>query len=225
MRRPASVDALTEFGRTRLSRSFFMRDFLFSDIAAINGFSNIPDDPDLAIEVGTQLCQQLLEPLQDVFGRIAIRSAYRSAEVNGFGNARGLNCASNAANAGGHIWDARRANGGIGATACIVVPSFWDAFQQPGDWQKLAWWIHDHLPYSAMSFHPVYWAFNLTWSDRPERTIHSYPPPTGILTKPGVANHSGDHEAEWRAVIETIAAQRLQPSPTGTAACPPVFAS
>ena len=31
MRRPSSVDALAEFGRARLSRSFFMRDFLYVD--------------------------------------------------------------------------------------------------------------------------------------------------------------------------------------------------
>ena len=78
MRKPASVDALNNLGRVRLSRSFFMRDFLFSEIAAIHGIANIPDDPDLAIAAGTQLCEHLLEPLQDAFGRIAIRGAYRS---------------------------------------------------------------------------------------------------------------------------------------------------
>ena len=218
MRKPQSVDALVKFGRIRLSRSFFMRDFLFSDIAAVKGFSNIPDDPAVAVEAGTQLCEQLLEPLQNVFGRIAVRSAYRSAEVNGFGAINKLNCASNAANAGGHIWDMRRADGGIGATACIVVPSFWDAFHARGDWRKLAWWIHDHLPYSSMSFHPEYWAFNLTWSDTPERTIFSYPAPGGYLTRPGMANHVGSHEADWRGVIETIAANKLLSPWTGISA-------
>ena len=86
MKPPNSVESLSEFGRTRLSKSFFMRDFLFSDIAAVHRFLNAPDDPDLAITAGTKLCTELLEPLQDVFGRIAIRSAYRSPEVNGFGN-------------------------------------------------------------------------------------------------------------------------------------------
>lgn len=77
MKKPASVNALTDFGRVRLSKSFFMRDFLFSDIATIHGMANVPDNPDLAIAAGKQLCEQLLEPLQDTFGRIAIRSAYR----------------------------------------------------------------------------------------------------------------------------------------------------
>ena len=121
MRKPKSVQGLTDLGRVRLSKSFFMRDFLFSDIAAIHGLSNVPDDPDLAIATGTRLCEDLLEPLQVVFGRIAIRSAYRSAEVNGLGNAMmltgkgGYNCASNADNAGGHIWDLK---GGRGQDRC-----------------------------------------------------------------------------------------------------------
>ncbi|EHJ58682.1 hypothetical protein [Novosphingobium pentaromativorans] len=70
----------------RLSKSFFMRDFLFSDIAAVHGLNNLPDDPDLAIAAGTKLCEELLEPLQERFGRIAVRSAFRSCEVNGLGN-------------------------------------------------------------------------------------------------------------------------------------------
>jgi hypothetical protein len=85
MRKPRSVQALTEFGRTRLSKSFFMRDFLYSDIATIHGLDNLPDDPDLAIASGTRLCEDLLEPLQDAFGRLAVRSSYRSAEINDLG--------------------------------------------------------------------------------------------------------------------------------------------
>lgn len=208
MRRPASVASLTEFGRVRLSKSFFMRDFLYSDIAAIHGLPNVPDDPDLAIAAGRRLCEELLEPIQDTFGRIAIRSAFRSREVNGFGNAQqkagkgGYNCANNEANRAGHIWDMRDAEGRIGATACIVVPSVWDRFQAAGDWRKLAWWVHDHLPYSDMEFFPRYWAFNIQWRETPGRRIYSFVEPKGLLTKPGMPNFEGNHEAEWRALFE-----------------------
>ena len=51
MRSPQSVDALENLGRVRLSPSFFMRDFLYSEIANFYGVQNIPEDPDLAIEV------------------------------------------------------------------------------------------------------------------------------------------------------------------------------
>jgi hypothetical protein len=124
MRRPHSVRALEELGRVRLSPSFFMRDFLHSEIASFYGVPNIPDDPDLAIAAGSKLCSELLEPLRARFGRISIRSAYRAAEVNRLGNARGLNCASNEANFAHHIWDRRDKEGRMGATACIVVHAF-----------------------------------------------------------------------------------------------------
>ncbi len=207
MRKPQSVQSLADFGRTRLSKTFFMRDFLFSEIAALHGFANIPDDPDLAIAAGTRLCEELLEPIQDAFGRIAVRSAYRSPEVNGFGSEQmlagkaGYNCASNEKNRAGHIWDLRDADGCMGATACIVVPSFWDRFQNPGDWRKLAWWIHDTLPYSDLEFYPRYFAFNISWHERPSRRISSFVEPKGVLTKPGMDNHAGDHREEWAALF------------------------
>lgn len=208
MRKPGSVSTLTDFGRVRLSKSFFMRDFLFSEIAAIHGFDNVPDDPALAIKAGTRLCADLLEPLQDTFGRIAIRSAFRSRQTNGFGAEQqssgkaGYNCASNVSNFAGHIWDAEDTRGAIGATACVVVPSFWDAYHAPGDWAKLAWWVHDHLPYSRLYFFPKYWAFNITWSDQPEQQITSYPKPTGILTRAEWENNTGSHEPEWRGIVD-----------------------
>ena len=206
MRKPETVKALDEFGRVRLSKHFFMRDFLFSDIASIHGLNNVPNDPDLAIEVGTRLCNELLEPLEERFGRIVIRSAYRSREVNGFGNdmqrakKSGYTCASNEANRAGHIWDWPDSNGNIGGTACIVIPAFWDCFQNEGDWRKLAWWIHDHLPYSAMYFFPKLWAFNLTWNEEREIRIDSYAKPGGCLTKQGLANNHIGHAAEWAGI-------------------------
>lgn len=207
MRKPQSVQTLNDFGRTRLSKTFFMRDFLYSDIAAIHGFANLPDDPDLAIAAGTKLCEEILEPLQDAFGRLAVRSSYRSQEVNGYGSEAmragkaGYNCATNPKNYAGHIWDMRDADGCMGATACIIVPSFFDRFQGEGDWQKLAWWIHDHLPYSSQFYFPKFWAFNITWHERPERRIDSFVAPKGCLTKPGMANHAGDHSAEWHGIV------------------------
>lgn len=195
MRKPGTMKALEELGRARLSPNFFMRDFLYSEIANFYGIPNIPDDPDLAIKAGERLCQELLEPLQETFGRIAVRSAYRSPAVNKFGNDNKLNCASNEKNYAGHIWDRLDAEGCMGATACIVVP--WFADRAGADWRSLAWWIHDHLPYSSMVFYPKVFAFNLTWHERPRRTISgAFPPHQGYLTRPGMSNHEGSH-AEW----------------------------
>ncbi|GAA0594305.1 hypothetical protein [Caenispirillum bisanense] len=191
MRKPGSIKALEDLGRVRLSKSFFMRDFLYSEIANWHGIPNVPDDPGLAIAAGRKLCEELLEPLQDTFGRIAVRSAYRSCEVNGFGNANKLNCASNEANYAGHIWDRCNAAGCMGATACIVIPWFADRYEAGTPWQAMAWWIHDHLPYSELCFFPKLAAFNITWHETPARTIYSYAEPKGWLTKPGMPNHEG----------------------------------
>ncbi|MFN7027493.1 MAG: hypothetical protein ACK4QP_23795 [Pseudorhizobium sp.] len=205
MRPPQSMKGLEELGRVRLSQNFFFRDFLFSEISAVYGISNIPDDPDLAIEAGRNLCKELLEPLQATFGRLHLRSGYRAAVVNAFGNVKGLNCATNAASAADHIWDLRDADGCMGATACIAVPWLIDRHPEEGGWQAMAWWIHDHLPYASLCFFPKLWAFNIQWHERPVRRIMSYAHPRGVLTKAGMANHDGDHSRfydgfpRWRA--------------------------
>ena len=202
MKKPQTVARLTELGRVQLSKSFYLRDFLYSEIAALHGLSNIPDDPDLAIAAGTRLCEDLLEPLQDAFGRVAIRSGYRSAEVNALGNAKGYGCAPNERSVAGHIWDARDPGGSMGATACVVVPSFAAAFSAPEDWKRLAWWIHDHLPYATMEFFQGQWAFNLQWHERPLRMIYSHiPEARGYLTKPGMDGHEGDHAALYEGIV------------------------
>jgi hypothetical protein len=187
------MKSLEDLGRVRLSKNFFLRDFLHSEIADFYRIPNIPDDPELAIAAGRKLCEELLEPLQATFGRLHIRSAYRNRAVNDFGNRNKLNCSTNAATAADHIWDMRDADGCMGATACIVIPWVWDRERAEGGWQSLAWWIHDHLPYASLCFFPKLWAFNIQWHERPQRRIRSFAEPRGLLTKSGMANHEGSH--------------------------------
>lgn len=205
MRSPKSVKALEALGRVQLSENYFFRDFLYSEIAVIHGFANIPADPELAIAAGKVLCESLLEPLQARFGKISIRSAYRSAEVNQFGNENQLNCGRNDTNYAGHIWDRRDAEGRMGATACIVVNRFVPYCQRTGDWEAMAWWVHDHLPYHDMEFFPRLAAFNLQWREQPARRIYSYiPPRRGRLTAPGRENWSGRHDGAYAAMLAEI---------------------
>jgi hypothetical protein len=185
MRAVSSFAQLEKLGRIRLSRYFFLRDFLYSEIGNFHAIPNLPDDPDLAVAAGTRLATELLDPLVETFGPIAVRSAYRSPAVNGFGNAQGLNCAANGASFAGHIWDRRDGAGRMGACACIVIP--WFADQEGRDWRDLAWWLHDHLPYSAIYFFPIRAAFNLTWREEPQRKISSYIAPKGNLLAEGAA--------------------------------------
>lgn len=181
MRGITSLAMLEKLGRVRLSRHFFARDFLYSEIGSFHAIPNLPDDADLLIAAGTRLAVELLDPLVETFGPIAVRSSYRSVAVNAFGNENGLNCAKNAANYAGHIWDRRDAAGRMGACACIVVPWFADQYDRGRDWRDLAWWVHDHLPYHDMFFFPKRAAFNLTWREAPARRMASYIAPKGLI--------------------------------------------
>jgi hypothetical protein len=214
MRKPQTVKALEEFGRIQLSKSFFMREFLYSEISQIEGIPNIPDNPDLAIVAGKNLCEKVLEPIQSALGRISIRSSFRACTVNekGAENQNQYSCASNEANYAGHIWDVRDKDGYMGATACIIVTSFIPYYEQTQDWTALAWWIHDHVDeYAEMTFFPKYAAFNITWHDKPSRPkiISSYVknPHTGksgILTKTGMDNFSGSHEQFYQDFMRQL---------------------
>lgn len=200
MRAPRSMWSLETLGRTRLSKHFYMRDFLHSEIASFYGRTNIPEQPDLAIETGSALCQTLLDPLQETFGRIAIRSGYRSPDLNRFGNENRLNCAANDNPAECHIWDRGTGAERI-AGASIVIPWFADQIDQTGrDWRDLAWWLHDHLDYSEMFFFPKLCALNLVWRPQPLRRIDSYIAPRGCLLRAGAtpAEALAQRQARYR---------------------------
>ncbi len=210
MRTPTSVTTLENLGREQLSKSFFMREFLYSEISQIEGIANIPDDPDLAIEVGKRLCEDILEPIQDKFGRISIRSAYRSSAVNGRGaeNNNQYGCAQNESNFSRHIWYTTL-KVEQGAMASVVLTPYIPYFKRTGDWEALAWWIHDNIPaYSELEFFTKsreLLAFNIGWHKTPKKTIHGYTPHRKCLTKPGMENHSGNHKehyTDWLAECE-----------------------
>ncbi|KIN61644.1 hypothetical protein Z945_2637 [Sulfitobacter noctilucae] len=184
MRKPASTWSLETFGRQRLSQHFFMRDFMYSEITGFHGVPNLPENPDLALENGRAFCAALMDPLEETFGRIAVRSGYRSPALNRYGNENKLNCAHNDHPLECHIWDRGGGDQAI-AGASVVVPWFADQYGQGRDWRDLAWWVHDHLPYSEMWFFPKLAAFNLVWRPEPWRTISSYVAPRGMLLRRG----------------------------------------
>jgi hypothetical protein len=214
MKQPQTVKALEELGRVQLSKSFFMREFLYSEISQIENIPNIPSNPELAIEAGKNLCEKVLEPIQEQLGRISVRSAYRSSAVNAKGaeNQNQYNCASNEKNYAGHIWDVRDKNGYMGATACIVVTSFIPYYERTGDWTALAWWIHDNIPdYASMTFFPKYAAFNINWHENPNsyKYISSYVKnphtgKTGYLTNKEMDNFSGSHQEVYAEFIQEL---------------------
>lgn len=210
-----TVKGLEELGRVQLSKSFFMREFLYSEISQIEGISNIPENPELAIASGRNLCQQVLEPIQQQLGRISIRSAYRSRQVNEKGAEKNnqYNCAKNESNYARHIWDVKDADGYMGATACIIVTSFIPYYERTGDWTALAWWIHDRIDaYAELTFFPKYAAFNISWHENQTfpKSIYSYieNPHTnkksGYLTKVGMSNFTGSHAKFYQEFIQEL---------------------
>ena len=194
MPKPKSVASLEQLGRVRLSKNFFMREFLYSEVANFYGIPNMPDDPATAIEAGKHLCEELLEPVVATFGWISVRSGYRSKEVNRICNERGHNCGKDSSAA--HTWDVRSSEGKIGAMVSIVVNWYLPRYEETSDFRPLAWWIHDNLPYSSMCFFSKLCAFNIGWYEESTRVIYSYIEPKGYLTKRGMDNHEGDH-SEW----------------------------
>ena len=191
---------LEDFGRIRLSCNFFMRDMLYSEVASRDKIMNVPDDPVWAVQVGTKLCNELLEPLHTVFGHVSIRSAFRSVAVNDCGNTKYGNLASTQRNYARHVWDKldndnRKRKG---ATACIVIPWFVRYLERNPDqsWKAMAWWIHDHLNYCEMKFFSNrkfnYSAFNLRWSNIPTRRIQ------GPDKNPGEFPRAGEQSVPGR---------------------------
>jgi hypothetical protein len=81
--------------------------------------------------------------------------------------------------------------------ASVVVPWFADRYAAGVDWRAMAWWIHDHLPYSQLQFFPKLAAFNIGWREQPRRRIDSFIAPRGCLTRPGMANQAGDHSHHY----------------------------
>lgn len=179
---------LETLGRERLSRHFWMREFLYSEIGNIHQIDNIPDDPDLALARGRALATTLLDPLEETFGRVFVRSGYRSARLNAFGNRNGLNCARNDYPLECHIWDLpdRPVAG-----ASVVIPWFAERYARGRDWRDLAWWMHDHLDYSEIWFFPKLCAFNIAWRPTPLRRIDSYIAPKGCLLRAGADPDEG----------------------------------
>lgn len=177
---PQSYLGLDKLGRIPLSRSFHLREFPYSEIAVHYGLRNVPEHVDQAVASGEQLCKRLLEPLQDAFGRIHIRSGYRSRLVNAAGIAK-HGCAAD--NDGAHTWDYASTTGnGHGAMACISIPSL-SAHILDGraEVDAVAWWIYDHLPeWSWLEFfvspnfpHANEVAFNIGWHEKPMKRILS----------------------------------------------------
>lgn len=165
---------LEKIGRVRLSHHFFMRDFLHSEIGVAFGIPNVPENPDLAIQNGQRLCEEILEPIVASFGPIQIRSGYRSPTLNNFGYRNRLKCASNETNAAAHIWDRLDRFGRRGASACIVIPWCLDNLDPNSDCRAFGLRLRDIVPFDKITLFTAQFAFNIGWREEPRGLIQSY---------------------------------------------------
>ena len=212
MRSPASVAELTELGRVRLSKHFFMREMLYSEVGNHYGVPNVPEDPALAVAAGRALCEKLLEPMYEAFGGVVVRSAYRSPTLNDFCHRKyvagetACYCSDNVYSAGRHIWDRRDGAGYLGATASVLVPAYLDLYEESSDCDPLAWWIRDHLPeYAEVTFYPWQCVFNIRWYEgASDQAIYEDAGPNmgedRLITRKGMDDFDGDHRDRYAAL-------------------------
>ncbi|PTQ66535.1 hypothetical protein C8R26_1481 [Nitrosomonas oligotropha] len=84
-KRPTSKSAFFRqydaLAKTRLSKNFILRDFLFSTQSVVLGLSNYPEHPEHVILAGKALCEKVLEPILEHFGQFAVTFAYQSRET------------------------------------------------------------------------------------------------------------------------------------------------
>jgi hypothetical protein len=207
------VATLTEYGRQRLSEHFFMREMLYSEVGNLHGVPNIPENPELALQVGCEVASRLLEPLKRAFGHVSIRSAYRSPVLNAFCNERfragdtACWCTDNDINAARHIWDRRDSDGHLGGTVTVFIPAYLEHYRKTEDYRPLAWWIRDHIDdYAELFFFRNLCAFNIRWYQGPsEKAIWYLDPPTrSMLTKMGTDGFNGDHGQFYRSIIKPL---------------------
>lgn len=177
---PGTYLGLDKLGRLALSKSFHMREFLYSEIAVHHKLRNVPerDRLEFAVFAGRNLCEKLLEPLQDTFGRLHIRSGYRSREVNAAGTGK-HGCAAD--NDGFHTWDYPSKSNGAGAVACISIPAVSaQALKVGADPYAIAWWIEDQLAdWSCLEFFSTpdfadELSFNIGWHERPMKRMTTW---------------------------------------------------
>ncbi|KSV75198.1 hypothetical protein N185_17615 [Sinorhizobium sp. GW3] len=205
-----NVAALTALGRVRLSENFFMREMLYSEVGNLYGVPNIPEDPDVAVKIGSRLAQEVLEPLRKAFGHISIRSAYRSPTLNNYCYERFKSgdtacwCISNQDNAAQHIWDWRDEAGFFGATATVVIPGYIPYYEKTGDRTPLAWWIKDNIPdYAEVFFFRHLCAFNIRWYEGPSDKAIWYldPPQRELILRSGQPDFEGNHSHLYEKII------------------------
>jgi len=153
---------LQAFGCLQLSKSFFVRDFLYSEAADYYGIPNLPQKPELMVITGREFCRRILEPLSATFGPLHIRTGYLADEI----------CAITEYPSDPFQWDRIEGDDGIGAGAEIVIPGRPEQLFDQGIWQNIANWISERLPIHQVLFNLNRRTITISWHSCPERAVY-----------------------------------------------------
>ena len=184
MRKPRTVRSAETFGRVRLSQSFFMRDFLYSEIANLHGLAEPARRPrpgdrrrPEAVRASARTAAGDVRAAGDPVG--LSRPGGQRLRQRAFPELRLERTQSRAPYLGSaqRGWRHRR-DGQLGRALAGRPP------RSGATWQAMAWWIHDHLPYSELQFFPKLAAFNIGWHEKPRRRISSFVPRAGCSPSP-----------------------------------------
>lgn len=210
VRQPKSIKALKEayegLSRIRLSKNFILRDFLFSTASSSLRVTNYPEHPELVIAAGKALCDQLLEPILQRFGRFAITFGYQSregAEADDPTLSPTASCP--------HVWD--RKSWGDEVYARVDILPF---CVEDGDISKEAFarWIMHNLDVDLLMQWTRSNVFCLTISPRPRRVWLEWGNPS--LGQPRQTRYMGAHY--WQRVYPYLPEEerpKFGPSCTG----------
>jgi len=157
------VDELEAFSRTRLSKNFIMRDFLFSGVGSMAGIPAMPDDPDHVIASGRALCEKVLEPLKAAGLRFSITYGYINRETM---DLESPHSASKPRSSRPHHWDRKTFGDGI---YCRVDILPYNVEDKELDRYELGRWIMYNLDVDMLM---QWWKSNvycITISPKPRR--------------------------------------------------------
>ncbi|WP_334186764.1 hypothetical protein [Noviherbaspirillum sp.] len=199
-----------KLSRTRISKNFILRDFLFSTYAASIGASNFPEDPDMVVRAAKALCETLLEPILSKFGRFAITFAYQSREVIDAGLSRDER-RSNPNSSNPHQFDRKTWGSDIYARIDILPYCVEDGEVTK---HEFAQWLMHNLNVDLLMQWTRSNVFCLTISPMPRRVWIEWG--NAALGEPRQTRHMGAHY--WKNIYPTlppIQRPKFGPSSTG----------
>jgi hypothetical protein len=188
--------SLDAFARTRLSKHFIMRDFLFSSHSACQGIPIVPDNPEHVIKAGKALCEKILEPVLAQFGMTAITYGYQNRE----GMESGWSSKEKATmtrSSDPHHWDRGTFREGIYARVDILPFCVEDGYVSKRDFGL---WVMHNLDVCLLMQYPNSNVSCITISPKPRRVFLEW----GYNTEGRMVQQEIIGVGYWNSIFPTL---------------------